>query len=261
MEKSVRDLITALGLGAREHVAIVGAGGKTSLMFAMTKDLRSGGGRVVIGTTTKVWYREAMRYPCVIFSHSDSAWHNNLRKELKRCGHVFVGQGVLDSGKLEGITPALADLLYQDHEIDYLIIEADGAAGLPVKAPAPHEPVIPSSATVVVAMMGLEVIGKDLEPEFVFRLGRFKDVTGIARGQLLTPVSLAKIFHSSKGLFKGSSVSARRIAFLNKLDLLPGDQEAREMADLLLRPPETLIDRVVIGSIRDKKYLFMSKKP
>lgn len=260
MKKSLRDLITALGLGAREHVAIVGAGGKTSLMSALAKDLSSRGGTVVIGTTTKIWYREAMRFPRVVFSRSDADWHNKVRRELKRCGHVFVGQGILDSGKLEGIPPALADVLYQDQKIDYLIIEADGAAGLPLKAPAPHEPVIPASTTAVVAMMGLEVIGKELEPECVFRLGRFKDVTGIARGQILTPANLAKIFHSSKGLFKGTPVLARRIAFLNKLDLLPDDQGARELADFLLCPPETLVDRVVIGSIRDKKYFFMSRK-
>ena len=44
------DLITTLGLGPREHMAIVGAGGKTSLMFALAEDLFIGGKRVVIGT-------------------------------------------------------------------------------------------------------------------------------------------------------------------------------------------------------------------
>jgi probable selenium-dependent hydroxylase accessory protein YqeC len=259
VEIPVKDLSTALGLGAREHVAVVGAGGKTSLMFALAKGLRSKGGRVVTGTTTKIWYREALRFPCVIFSRSDSAWHKKVSEELKRCGRVFVGRGVLESGKLEGITPDLADVLYQDPDVDYVIIEADGAAGLPVKVPASHEPVIPSSTTVVVAMMGLEVMGRNLEPDFVFRLDRFQDVTGLAHGQPLTPVSLARIFHSPEGLFKGAPVSARRIAFLNKLDLLPDDRETREMADLLLRPPETLIDRVVIGSIRDRNYWVIRK--
>ena len=261
MKISVKDLSTALDLGAREHVAIVGAGGKTSLMFALAKDLRSKGGRVVTSTTTKIWYKEALRFPCVIFSRSDSAWHKKVGEELKRCGHVFVGRGVLESGKLEGITPDLADVLYKDLHVDCIIIEADGAAGLPVKVPAPHEPVIPSSTTVVVAMMGLEVMGKNLDPDFVFRLTRFKDVTGLERGQRLTPISLARIFHSPQGLFKGAPVSARRIGFLNKLDLLPDDRETREMADLLLRPLETRIDRVVIGSIRDRNYWVMRKKP
>lgn len=253
------DLITALGLGPREHVAIVGAGGKTSLMFALAEDLLMGGGRVVTGTTTKVWYMEAMRFPCVIFSSSDSTWHEKVKEGLARYGHVFVGQGVLESGKLEGIGPASADLLYKDPAIDCLIIEADGAAGRPVKVPESHEPVIPSSATVVVAMIGLEVIGKELEPEFVFRLNRFKEMTGLANGAKISPEVLAGVFHSPEGLFKGTPVSARRVAFLNKLDLLRDDQKARRLAYLLLRHSSVLVDRVVIGSIKDKKYLVIRK--
>ena len=54
METLAKDLTTALGLGAKEHVAIVGAGGKTSLMFALAEELRMHGGRIVTGTTTKV---------------------------------------------------------------------------------------------------------------------------------------------------------------------------------------------------------------
>ena len=248
------DLITTLGLGPREHMAIVGAGGKTSLMFALAEDLFIGGKRVVIGTTTKVWTMEAMRFPCVIFSRFDSTWHEKVRDALERYGHIFIGHGILDSGKLEGIGPALADLLYKGPTMDYLILEADGAAGRPVKAPAPHEPVIPASATVVVAMIGLEVIEKDLDPAFVFRLNRFKEVTGLASGEKISPEVLTTIFHSPEGLFKGAPISARRVAFLNKLDLLRDDLKARRLADLILRPSGVLIDRVVIGSIKEKRY-------
>jgi probable selenium-dependent hydroxylase accessory protein YqeC len=261
LETFTKDLTTALGLGAKEHVAIVGAGGKTSLMFALAEELRMHGGRVVTGTTTKVWYKEATRFACVIISRSDSAWHEKVREELEKYGHVFVGQGVLESGKLEGIGPALAEKLYHDSVVDYLILEADGAAGLPVKAPASHEPVIPPSVTLVVAMVGLEAVGKDLEPEFVFRLERFKEVTGLVKGEKINSKALGKIFHSPKGLFKGTPVSARRVAFLNKLDLFPDDQEAKDLANLLLSPPNALIDRVVIGSIKEKKYVLIGEKP
>ena len=250
-----------LGLGAKEHVAIVGAGGKTSLMFALAEELRMHGCRVVTGTTTKVWYKEATRFPCVIITGSDSGRCEKVRTELEKYGHVFVGQGVLETGKLEGIDPGFAEKLYHDSTVDYLILEADGAAGLPVKVPASHEPVIPPSATVVVAMMGLEAVGKALKPEIVFRLERFKAVTGLRDGAKIDCNALGKIFHSSEGLFKGSPVPARRVAFLNKLDLLPDDQEARDLASLLLSPPNALIDRVVIGSIKEKKYLLIGEKP
>ena len=261
LEKFTEGLTTALGLRATEHVGIVGAGGKTSLMFSLAEELRMKGCRVVTATTTKVWYKEARRFPRVIISKLDLDWCKTVRTELKTYGHVFVGHGVLETGKLEGITPGLAEKIYHDSGVDYLVLEADGAAGLPVKAPASHEPVIPSSVTLVVAMMGLDAVGKALKPEIVFRLERFKRVTGLIDGAKIDFKAIGKIFHSPKGLFKGSPDSARRVAFLNKLDLLSDDQEAKDLANVLLSPPNSLIDRVVIGSIKEKKYFIIGKKP
>ena len=261
LEKFTEGLTTALGLRATEHVGIVGAGGKTSLMFSLAEELRMKGCRVVTATTTKVWYKEARRFPRVIISKLDSDWCKTVRTELKTYGHVFVGHGVLETGKLEGITPGLAEKIYHDSGVDYLVLEADGAAGLLVKAPASHEPVIPSSVTLVVAMMGLDAVGKALKPEIVFRLERFKRATGLMDGAKIDFKAIGKIFHSPRGLFKGSPDSARRVAFLNKLDLLSDDQEAKDLANVLLSPPNSLIDRVVIGSIKEKKYFIIGKKP
>ncbi len=56
-------LISALGLGPREHIAIVGGGGKTSLCFALAEELLRTGTRVITTTTTKVWHKEANRAP------------------------------------------------------------------------------------------------------------------------------------------------------------------------------------------------------
>lgn len=261
MERFTEGLTTALGLRATEHVAIVGAGGKTSLMFALAEELRIQGCRIVTATTTKIWYKEARRFPRVIISKLDSDWCKKVRTELKKYGHVFVGHGVLETGKLEGVAPGLAEKIFHGSGVDYLILEADGAAGLPVKAPASHEPVIPSSVTLVVAMMGLDAVGKGLKPEIVFRLEQFKRVTGLMDGAKIDFKAIGKIFQSPKGLFKGSPVPARRVAFLNKLDLLPDDQEAKDLANLLLSTPNSLIDRVVIGSIKEKKYLIIGEKP
>lgn len=251
----VKDLTSALGLGAREHVAIVGGGGKTSLMFALAEELRLGGHRVITTTTTKVRKREAYSSPCVSFFSSDSGWHSELNNCLDRHGHVFVAQSHLKSGKIEGVSRSLADAIYQETQVDYLVLEADGAAGRPVKVPLEHEPVIPSSASVTVAMIGLEAIGEKLDTKIVFRLDQFKEVTGLKKGEMLTPKALSKIFSSPKGLFKESPMPAIRIAFLNKLDLLTKDLEAKELAELLLNDLNAPVDRVVAGSIIRKYYL------
>jgi probable selenium-dependent hydroxylase accessory protein YqeC len=247
-------LTSALALGSVEHVAIVGGGGKTTLMFSLAEELRLKGRRVITSTTTKIWHHEAQRSPCVVFPHADSAWHDIVGDALDNHGHVFVGQGILESGKVQGISSELAGLLVKEPGVDTLILEADGSAGRPVKAHAQHEPVIPSSATVVIAVMGLEALGQLLEPEVVFRAELFEQITGLRQGERLTPKGLARIFQGSDGLFRGSPEPSRRVVFLNKLDLLSGDQEAKELADLILKTSRLPIDRVVIGSIIKAHY-------
>jgi len=247
-------LISALGLGPREHIAIVGGGGKTSLCFALAEELLQTGTRVITTTTTKVWHGEANRAPCVVFCPSGSASHEDLKEGLKREGHVFVAQGLLESGKVEGINRAMADSFFKDLQVDYLIIEADGAAGRPVKAPAAHEPVIPSSTTMVIAVIGLEAMGRPLDPEIVFRPGLFREITGLEDGETITPAALARIFQSPNGLFKGAPDAARRITFLNKLDLLASEEEGRTLARLLLRDPHAPVERVVMGSIEKRVF-------
>ncbi len=103
-------------------------------------------------------------------------------------------------------------------------------------------------------MLGLEAIGQELRPEIVFRMELFSELTGLAAGEELTPVVLSKLFLEPEGLFKGTPVSAKRVAFLNKLDLLPDEREARDLAALVLGDRDGQIDRVVIGSIMKGVY-------
>ena len=174
---------------------------------------------------------------------------DNLREGLRIHGHVFLTQNLLDSGKVKGISSSLADELYKDQEIDYMLVEADGSAGHPVKAHAEHEPVIPASVTKVVAMLGLEALGKQMGQETVFRVDLFRRLTGLKQGKKLTSSVLAKLFLDQVGLFKGTPPSAKRVVFLNKLDLLSEEREAMELFNLIIDDPEKQIDRVVMGSV------------
>lgn len=259
MEKAVSRLKDALGLEEREHLALVGGGGKTTLMFALAEELRQTGKRIVTSTTTKIWHHEAQGSPFVVFIQGHPAWRDKLGKELRIHGHVFLAQGLLDSGKVSGIIPSLADELYQDKEMDYLFVEADGSAGHPVKAPAGHEPVIPPLVTKVIAVLGLEAVGEPLKPEIVFRVDLFRKLTGLNPGQRLTPNVLSRLFLDSQGLFKGAPPSAKKVAFLNKLDLLAKEQEAGDLAQLIVGDSKRGVDRAVIGSIEKDSYVKVLK--
>lgn len=254
MGSAVDSLCSALGVGDREQIALVGGGGKTSLMFSLVEELVSKGMRVVTGTTTRVLKSEAKRAPCVIFLAPGSDLNQTVRPLLEKHGQVFVGRDLSRKGKILGISPSDADLLYREPWINYLILESDGSAGLPVKAPAEHEPVIPESSSLVVALMGLEALGVPFEESLVFRAELFESLTGLKRGESLSSEVIARVFLSPMGLFKGTPISARRIVFLNKLDLIPDDEDARRLANLLLADPFSGIETVVIGSLAKGVY-------
>jgi probable selenium-dependent hydroxylase accessory protein YqeC len=254
VRRIARDLVSAIPLRERELIAIVGGGGKTNLLFALAEELRSRGRRVITSTTTKVRYEEALRAPSSVALDSEPRWLERVREGLLESGHLFVSRKPLDSGKVEGIDPVAAARIYEESLSDYLILEADGSAGRPVKAPAPHEPVIPSATTLTVAVMGLDALERPFSAETVFREELFERMTGIAPGENLTPQVLAKVFLDPEGLFKGTPPSAGRCVFLNKLDSLARREGSFTLAELLLSEAGGGISRVVIGSLFTKEY-------
>jgi probable selenium-dependent hydroxylase accessory protein YqeC len=259
MKTTCSDLVSALGLGLREHVAIVGGGGKTSLMFALADALSRAGASVVTTTTTKVWLNQAQLAPHVIFRHSHPLWREELARGLSESQFVFVAERPLHTGKAQGIEPDVCDDLFASRAADYVIAEADGAAGRPVKAHAPHEPVIPQSSTVVIAMTGLDCLGRPADSETVFRLDLFLKMTGLREGQTLTPAAVSRLFKGTAGLFKGSPQKARLVVFLNKLDALMGDQDAVSLGRRILKSSFLPLDRVICGSMREQRYRIMGR--
>ena len=255
----MNSLIKALALRPREHIALVGGGGKTTLMFSLAEELRRSGKRVVASTTTKVWHKEALQYEKVLLVEDEEAWSQRKAEALNSQGIVFVGRSILDSGKVEGISASLADEIFRDSKVQHLIVEADGSAGHPLKAPAEHEPVIPGSATTVVAMMGLEAMSARLDEATAFRAGEVRKITGLETGGILTPGTLARIFLHPSGLFKGAPEGARRVVFLNKGDLTEEGRKVEELAGILIGDPAMKIDRVILGSIKQGVYGVITK--
>ena len=258
MTERTHSLAKALALQAREHIALVGGGGKTTLMYALSEELRRNGKGVITSTTTKVWHAEAVQYEKVLLVEDEADWNSKKAEALDSKGTVFVGKSILDSGKIEGISASLADEIFHDSKAQCLIVEADGSAGHPLKAPAEHEPVIPSSVTMVVAMMGLEALGSRLEEATVFRVEQVRKVTGLEPGDVLAPRALAGVFLHPEGLFKGAPEGAKRVVFLNKGDLIEENTKAAELADILLADEAKKIDRVILGSLKLGIYQIMT---
>ncbi len=128
--------------------ALIGGGGKTTLMYALARELQSRG-RVIVCTTTRIL--PPAHLPCVL-AGGEAA----LRAALEKSPAVCVGAQA-ENGKLKAPEICFDALLRLS---DYIIVEADGSKGLPMKAHAAHEPVIPPEANQSIAVVGASGFGK-----------------------------------------------------------------------------------------------------
>jgi len=99
-----------------------------------------------------------------------------------------------------------------------VLIEADGSAGRPVKAPGPGEPVIPRQVDTLAAVLGLSALGRRVSTETVHRLEYFLSLTEVPVGKIITPELLCSLVVHPEGSFKGVLPGMRRILILNQVD-------------------------------------------
>ncbi len=245
-------LIEALLLTTGGVVSIVGSGGKTSLMFKLAGELAQAGETVLTTTTTKILYPDKNQSPHVIVSSNPDNIIERAPKFLARHRHITSAAAAVVSkrNKLTGFRPEIIDELFAAGTFRWILVEADGAAGLPLKAPAPYEPVIPASSSLVIGVAGLKSVGKPLSEEWVFRSKRYAELTGLHLGQTVSEASVATVLTATNGVMKGCPPEAKQVAFLNMADQSSRLTKARRIAELLQHTArEKSLHRIVIGKV------------
>ncbi len=198
-------------------VALVGGGGKTTLMLALSDALKSRG-TVIVTTTTHIWPPSDM--PVLLDPTA-----GEVRAALVRTPRIAVGHRQAD-GKLTACAIPIEILC---RLADYVLIEADGAKGKPLKAPAAHEPVIPACTDMVVAVAGLDGIGRSIA-DAAFRAELYAGLLGTDTAHVVTPLDAAMVLMSRAGQHKDVPASARYCVALNKADDERRVQLAKELA-------------------------------
>ncbi len=232
-----------------EVTSLVGAGGKTTLMFALARELVSRKNLVVTTTTTKIFPPSPADTPFVFLSEDREAIKDFILQEGGRYGHITVAsEHIASSGKLRGIDPELIQEICEQNPEACIIVEADGAAKRPLKAPnINHEPVIPQNSSLIIPVVGIEALGCRLTDEYVFRADTAARLSGTKVGEVITQETIATLLTHPFGMAYGSPVHARIIPFVNKMDLKSSSAEAKSLAGLILKKGHAQIDRVVLG--------------
>ncbi len=238
----------ALMLGEGGVISLVGAGGKTSLMFKLAHELALAGESVLTTTTTKIYQPLPEQSTNLILSGSVSGMLDKAQETLKHHCHITAAaEKISDQRKLRGFTPEFIEAVWNRHLFRWILVEADGAAGRPLKAPAEHEPVIPACTSQVVGIVGLNGAGKPLTDQWVFRPERFVQLSGLTYGSAVTEAAIVAAFVHEKGVFKNAPGAAVRIAFCNQADVPRNLAAGRQIARALNQKKISGLNRVVIG--------------
>jgi probable selenium-dependent hydroxylase accessory protein YqeC len=239
-----------LMLADRGLVSLVGAGGKTSLMFRLARELAEDGESVLTTTTTKIFKPSPDQATQVIFAESVSRLLEQAHALLKEHRHICAAAARLpEEGKLRGFLPGIVNDIRNSRLFRWIIVEADGAAGRPLKVPADHEPVIPSGTTHLVGLVGLNGVGRPLNDQWVFRRQQFMKLTGLEPGADVSDSALTDVLVEKNGIFKNAPVKALRIAFCNQADVPENLAAGRRIAQIMRKQKNTGIMRLIIGQV------------
>ena len=254
----------ALNLKERAFISLVGAGGKSTLFNRLAEELAYKNKRMILTTTTKMFSWQLtpfVKKGRLIEGHNEEIIQESINKYFslknKAARLAVIGEKIEDNGeeKVSGPPPDWLDQWWEDKLVDYFLVEADGAAGRPVKAPASHEPVIPLSTTDLIGVIGIDALGLSLLEENVFRSEIFSRLTGLNLREKIGIEALAFLICHPEGLFKGASPGCRRHLFINKAENAEDQKRAEELAFQVLKICHRRISDIIIGAAGHKEVV------
>ncbi len=235
-------LVDGLRISRESRVAIVGAGGKSSILFNSAQEYEH---QVVLAATSHLCVDQlafAEKHQIIEdLKDIEAVFQKILPKSLLLTGRVGT------QNRTRGIQPDEIAVIqrYCDELKLPLLIEADGSRQLPLKAPAAHEPPVPQGVNHVIVVVGLSALGKPIGEDVVFRSELFCEVTGSKQGEPVTAEIIKRYLLADKGGLKNVPEGIRLSVFLNQIDQVALSFDEMEVLsrDLLER-----YDQVIWGN-------------
>lgn len=237
METTVGNLASALKIEPG-ITAIIGSGGKSTLLKTLGLELMRAGGRVLLCTTTHMFPVAGVPWNGSSRRLDAAPWKPGAAHvpgcTCEACAGFVRGSicqaGVLnpETGKLSAPAEPLDQLVQR---FDYVLAEADGSKRLPLKAHAAWEPVIPAATANVVWVVGASGLGKPIN-EAVHRPKLFCERCGCEPTGTATPERVAMALNAEMQML---SLNNARI-MLNQVDTLSDLTMADRFEVALNRP-------------------------
>ncbi|MEF8757935.1 MAG: selenium cofactor biosynthesis protein YqeC [Halobacteriales archaeon] len=229
------DLVDALA--ARGLVAVVGAGGKKTTLYALAERFD----RALVTATVRIPIFDAHVSHVAVTDDPATAvedaerddWPLGVvperdRKNRYRGYETLVVDGLADDvlGGSRSTGRGSADAV--GDPVDSIL--ADGARNRRLKAPDEREPRIPATADTVLPIASARVVGKPLTDDRVHRVDRVASITDRAEGDRIEAADVAAVLASTEGGLKDVPADATVVPVVNMVDTPELAAVAREVA-------------------------------
>lgn len=206
--------------GKKHTICLVGGGGKTTVMYELAAAWAACGCKVLVLTSTHILQ------PADGSFAADAAAVHNLWQQRR---YAVIGTPEFATGKLTLPPQSVYEALKL--QADVILCEADGSRHHPCKVPAEYEPVLLPASDIVLAVAGMDTLGRSLV-QACQRPQLAAELLGCGAEKILDAQMLASLLLSEQGARKNVGTRTYYIV-LNKCDLIKAAQQ-EEMLRLLV---------------------------
>jgi molybdenum cofactor cytidylyltransferase len=224
-------------------VAIVGGGGKTSLLFRLGREARDRGRSAVLTGTTRFTTPPPLSEGIDRIATGSPDAAPPLGALIAAREIAVVHAGTEPKSRWAPLDPTAIDEMAGTPGLGLIAIEADGSKMRPFKAPADHEPVIPASATHVVVAVGMRALDAPLDEANVHRPERVRAIVGDEAS--VSAEVIARVLIDNRGGRKDVGDRAFSV-LINQADLDP--TRALALAEAIREAGAT---RVIVAALQD----------
>ncbi|PIE90926.1 MAG: putative selenium-dependent hydroxylase accessory protein YqeC [Acidobacteria bacterium] len=250
-------LVHFLGLEQHRTVYVIGAGGKTSFINMCAARLTAAGKSVLCTTSTRIMLPNCIEKANVLIESDIRTLCARIQARHKRPLHLTLGKKTVDKNqKIKGFGPAELDFLSGENLADVLLIEADGAAGRPLKVHGSHEPVLSEDAPIICWLIGVDSVGLPFTAEHVHRFSLAREWLQKEEGTPLLERDVADLFFHQQSALHRLPKRAELVVLINKVHTGRNRKSAVKLASLLQsRDQRNRIDRIAHSCLKDANIL------
>lgn len=236
-------LIDLIPLTSNSRIAIVGAGAKTSVLYALAKGYNN---PVILSTSTRVSLEEVelsdqhirINKPVDFLQVASGLSENLTFFSSQSKEHQVIGLSEIDLINLN----KLASIYNYP-----VIIEADGAKDLWLKAPAHYEPPIPPYTNHTIVCVNSNIFGEKINDGNVHRPEILSLLLNLPLTQIIDEEIVANLILNPSGGMKNIPENSKISVFINAVNSDKKEEYAKKLAVMLEN--NNRITNVIQGNI------------